>query len=369
MYLLPILCLIPVIFYLYLYVKKMVKFFKEWKIDKRIKILIVAIVLMVSVFTFATVGIIFILHLFIIAFLIDFLNVIVRQIKKISKRKNLKLWDNIYNSGLLPIVLSIILMIYGYFNIRNVVETDYTIYTNKNIREEGYKIALVSDLHFGTAIGIEELEKYCKEIEATNADFLVLCGDIVDESTTLEGLKESLKALGNVKSKYGTFFVYGNHDRAPYRNKKNYSEEDLKEELLKNNIKILSDDTYELTNDFEIIGREDVSFFGTTERKGINTLMEGVDKDKFLLLLDHQPVGYKENLEIGIDLQLSGHTHGGQIWPVGLICETFKIGDLNYGYKKMDNFQAIVSSGIIGWGFPVRTERNSEYVIINIERE
>ncbi|MBP2032075.1 putative MPP superfamily phosphohydrolase [Clostridium algifaecis] len=92
-----------------------------------------------------------------------------------------------------------------------------------------------------------------------------------------------------------------------------------------------------------------------------------MDLHKFILLLDHQPFELQKNDELGYDLQLSGHTHAGQIWPVGLLSDILRTNELNYGYKKLSNMQAIVSSGMAGWGYPIRTEANSEYVIIDIK--
>ena len=92
-------------------------------------------------------------------------------------------------------------------------------------------------------------------------------------------------------------------------------------------------------------------------------------ENKFILLLDHQPSELEKNSELGYDLQLSGHTHKGQIWPVGLISELFNFNELEYGYKEIDDFKVIVSSGISGWNYPIRTGSKSEYVIIDILKQ
>ena len=96
--------------------------------------------------------------------------------------------------------------------------------------------------------------------------------------------------------------------------------------------------------------------------------MEGVDKDDFILVLDHQPKEYKENEANGTDLLLSGHTHGGQIWPGNIIFNILKFDDAVYGETVGENgsFRAFVTSGVAGWGYPVKTAAPAEYVIIDI---
>ena len=115
-----------------------------------------------------------------------------------------------------------------------------------------------------------------------------------------------------------------------------------------------------------IAGRKDRSSYLLDGRVDAGTLLGNTDKDDFLILADHQPVELEENRRAGYDLQISGHTHGGQIWPVGLICDVLGFGEVNYGALKMDSMQVIVSSGIAGWGYPVRTGHHSEYVIVDI---
>ena len=117
------------------------------------------------------------------------------------------------------------------------------------------------------------------------------------------------------------------------------------------------------------MGREDLSYRRGSDggRAEIAELVGDIDNDNFIVTLDHQPHGYDENAEAGVDLILSGHTHGGQIFPANLLFDLFKLNDLNYGYKRIDNnCQAIVTSGLAGWGFPVKTAAPAEYVIIEV---
>ena len=300
--------------------------------------------------------------------LMDFINYI---LKLISKRKDITFnrWNNVYNLGIIPVILTIIILVYGYWNINNIVKKDYTVYTNKAIRAEGYRIAMISDLHYGNVMNKNKLEKACSEIDKVEPDIVVLCGDIVDEKTGLEQMQEAVEILGNIKSKLGIFFVYGNHDDARYSKIPSYTKEKLKDELISNNIKVLVDQNYNINDDFVIIGRDDEGFSKEEGRKSSEELISDINKNKFILLLDHQPSEINKNSLLGYDLQLAGHTHKGQIWPIGLISDVFNFNELEYGYKRIGNYGVIVSSGISGWNYPVRTGSKSEYLVIDIKGE
>lgn len=117
-----------------------------------------------------------------------------------------------------------------------------------------------------------------------------------------------------------------------------------------------------------LVGRADRGD-GNFIRKNITALTKGLDKNKQWIVLDHQPCEYSEVKKAGGDIILSGHTHAGQILPIGLISPMLHMNDLNYGYVKEGNLNEIVTSGIAGWGYPIRTEKHSEYVIINIKNK
>ncbi|WP_297670883.1 hypothetical protein [Thomasclavelia sp.] len=113
-----------------------------------------------------------------------------------------------------------------------------------------------------------------------------------------------------------------------------------------------------------IIGRKELY---QPNRKDILQLTKSINENQFNIILDHQPKDLKTSAKSNIDLHLSGHTHAGQIFPAYYIFELFNINELNYGKEKIDNMIAINSSGIGGWGFPIRTQNHSEYVVINIK--
>lgn len=361
-FLLPALILVPIMVYLYFYMKRSLRFWgapveKSW-----LRLLLMAACLLLGIVSanLWSSMIIVILHLFLAGVLVDLVNLPMRKIARKTP------WQKIYKSGILPLLLTMLVLGLGHWNMRHVVKQDYTIYTEKEIRSEGYRVAFISDLHFGLSMDVEELKAYGEKIANEKLDMVLLGGDIIDESTTLADMQEALQVLGQIPSAYGTFYVYGNHDRALYSAEPYFTAQQLKEALEDAGIQILSDQAISVTDDFTLVGREDISY--NTSRAPSAKLIEQVDASDFILLMDHQPRDLEANREAGIDLQLSGHTHAGQIWPAGWLSDLFHFNELTYGYRQMEGFQVIVSSGMAGWGYAIRTSGHSEYLIISIQK-
>ena len=299
--------------------------------------------------TFWSILSLFILHLSIMSCLIYLLNIFFK--------KN-KLWNKIYI--FLPLLLSTIIIIYGYINMHNVVSTSYEVHNNKVNND--YKIILIADLHYGVSLNNKQLKKYCDEISSLNPDIVILAGDIVDEKTTKKQMQDAIKLIGSIKNNYGIFFIYGNHDKNTYSRNPKYKTYELISELNKNKITILEEYMQNINDDIVLIGR------GYDNRLPIEDILERVDTNRFILSVDHVPQEYTRNIENGVNMLLSGHTHAGQIFPVGLIERIFKTSDQIYGIEEHEDFAAIVTSGIAGWAMPIRTEKHSEYVIINLSK-
>lgn len=300
---------------------------------------------------FSSLGI-FLVHFLVFSLLIEGLNFFL-------KKTNMNIWNILYKSSVLPLIITGIFFGYGFINIRNIMETRYYITTDNDI---SLNILFLSDAHYGKVLKTSGLNRFLSMIDGEQIDLVLLGGDIVDENTEKEEMQEIFKVLGNIKSTYGTFFVYGNHDRQMYIKEKKFLEVDLIETLEDNNIEILCDTVKEIGDDILLVGREDKSF----KRKNIDEIIE--ENNKFTILIDHQPVDYEEARTNGVDLILSGHTHAGQIFPAGNIIKLFHMADLWYGYKEFDSMSSVVTSGLAGWGYPIRTQKNSEYVIIEIRK-
>lgn len=354
-------------FYLYRFLKRI---FETCGADvgvKKIKIIIYVLTVL-GLFGMAYItGIValFMLHVLGFAAVVQLINYFIKKIAKEKYEVRMAVWKKIYGCGVIPIVLAIGVITYGYFNLYHIVETNYTIYTDKEIREEGYRVALIADVHYGVSLNREELLAECEEISKREVDIVILCGDIVDESTTKKQMEEVFQAFGEIDNQFGVFYVYGNHDRPMRFVDSSYTQEELVNAIEENGITILQDCIYEINEEFTIVGRDDRT---VENRASVEDLFGNVSQETFILTLDHQPNEYEENGKIGTDLLLSGHTHGGQIFPLNWIQEIFKINDAVYGHTQIDkDTQAIVTSGFAGWSYPIKTSAPAEYVIIDIK--
>ncbi len=218
-------------------------------------------------------------------------------------------------------------------------------------------IVMASDIHLGVIIGKNRAAYLVNKINGLNPDIIILDGDIVDEDLApviRQNLGESLKAL---TAKLGVWAITGNHEYiGGVIPAVNY--------LVEHNIKFIRDTSVLIDNRFYLVGREDrdKQRFTGQPRKSLEEVMKDVDRSYPIILLDHQPFNLASAAAQGTDLQLSGHTHHGQLFPLNLI--TNAIYELSYGYKKIGHTHFYVSSGFGSWGPPVRIGTRPEIVDI-----
>lgn len=281
-------------------------------------------------------------------------------IKKITKRN---LGHNI--SGICAIIFNIMYMSHAYYLAHHVVETKYSIQATKDIGVDNFKIVQVSDSHIGATMDGDDFIKYMEDINKTNPDIVVVTGDFVDDDTSLEDMIKGATGLGKLKTKYGVYFIYGNHDKG-YYNYRSYGDKELREELEKNNVIILEDESIQITDNIILVGRQDAQ---VTDRMSIKQLMNNIDKDKYIIVLDHEPNDYKNEEEANVDLVLSGHTHGGQLFLIGPLSVKLGFNDAYYGLDKINDTIFIVNSGIGDWAIKFKTNTISEYGVIDIKNK
>lgn len=298
-------------------------------------------------------------YLLIIFLLMDFL---IKPVYRKTDSTRLKTFlKKFYMNGLGIFFFIIFVLVLGQINASTSRITNYTLNINKKVKDfKSLNIAMVSDIHMGIGIKDKNLDKMVKKINNLKPDIIFLVGDIIDENTNTSLKKYMSKSFKKFKSKYGVYAVLGNHE---------YVEGNLNEteQCLKNgNVVLLKDKTVNLNNDIYIIGRKDFSCKSCNDgiRKSLPVLLQGVDKSKPLIVLDHQPAKLDEPRYNNIDLQLSGHTHKGQFFPLNIITKfAFKT---DYGYLKLDDLNLIVSSGYGSWGPPIRIGSRSEIVNIKL---
>jgi len=220
-------------------------------------------------------------------------------------------------------------------------------------------IVAASDIHLGIIVGRSRFDHIVEKINSLNPDLVLFPGDIVDEDLTpviKQNLGESLK---NIRARLGVYAVTGNHEHIG-------GAERACAYLRDHNIVMLRDQSTLVADSVYIVGREDraISRFNGYQRKSLAQLMTGVDTKLPIILMDHQPFGLDEAVDQGIALQLSGHTHYGQLWPVNYIVES--IYDRAWGYRKIGGTHFYVSNGVGTWGPPVRVGNRPEIVQIQI---
>ncbi|GAP42337.1 predicted phosphohydrolase, MPP superfamily [Lentimicrobium saccharophilum] len=219
------------------------------------------------------------------------------------------------------------------------------------------KIAMASDIHMGTLIGPRRTGKLVDSINALNPDIILLAGDIVDEDLAPVIRQNLGEALTRLKAPLGVYGITGNHEYIG-------GAEAAVKYLEAHGITMLRDSVVKVADAFYVAGREDrdKNRFSGKPRKEVKELLLGADLSRPVILLDHQPFALDKAMEAGVDLQLSGHTHHGQLWPLNFI--TRAVYEVSMGYKKKGNTHIYVSPGFGGWGPPVRTGHRPEVVSI-----
>ncbi|MEI7812106.1 MAG: metallophosphoesterase [Ignavibacteria bacterium] len=135
--------------------------------------------------------------------------------------------------------------------------------------------------------------------------------------------------------------------------------------LTDHGVTMLRDKTIKINDDFYLVGRDDRALNQVRKRKTIEELLQDIDKSKPIILMDHQPFNLDEAVHNGVDFQLSGHTHHGQLWPFNFI--TDRIYEVSWGFKKKGNTNFYVSSGYGSWGAPIRLGNRPEIVNIKLQ--
>ena len=288
-------------------------------------------------------------------------------VKKFCKGKNIRFPDWIqfaYRSGAAALAMTALLFVYARYNMYHVIRTEYDVTLEKQLSQP-FTVVMIADLHYGLSLDADQLRTVADSIQNESPDAVIFCGDMVDENSTPEGLKEAFSILGTIESRFGNYYVYGNHDRSKYTERAKITDLQLTGAIEGNGIAILNDQIVTLNDDVVLVGRADLLASGGS-RKSIDELLGETDRSKAVIVADHEPADYDSLEKAGCDLVLSGHTHGGQIFPLGFFNDLIDFSELNYGYKKQGNLHAVVTSGVAGWGFDIRTEHHSEYVVIHM---
>lgn len=224
---------------------------------------------------------------------------------------------------------------------------------------DGTTVALVTDLHAGVVHGADFTQKVVDRVNAAAPDIVVLSGDVVD--APFERHRDEIAPLADLTAPLGVFAVTGNHEM--YTG----STAQWLAEWERLGITVLANASQVVT-----VGAESIRVAGVHDREGTGEFAPEPDRalagteEGFTLYLAHQPLMAGDSADRGVDLQLSGHTHGGQVWPGELIVPLQQ--PMVEGYAVVDGVPVITSRGAGSWGPPVRVAAPPEIPIITLRR-
>jgi len=256
--------------------------------------------------------------------------------------------------GLLTILL-IALTTFGFVRYQNKEHVTLMVSVDKTLAQP-LKIVAISDLHLGYTIGKGELEQWVVLINREKPDIVLIAGDVIDLSVRPlyeQGMTDSFK---KIKTRYGVYTVLGNHEYLG-------NVQERIDFFKRAGIMVLRDSSILIHDSFYLVGRDDRR---NKQRRSLASLMALLDRSKPVIMLDHQPFELDQTAKSGVGLQISGHTHHGQIWPVSLIVD--RLYEQSYGYIKKGDSHIYVSSGLGIWGGKFRIGTRSEYVSIHLRQ-
>jgi predicted MPP superfamily phosphohydrolase len=225
---------------------------------------------------------------------------------------------------------------------------------------DGFRIAVVSDIHLGPLAGRAHTERIVAMINETEPDLVAIVGDLVDG--TVEELGSAAEPLRDLVSAEGSFFVTGNHE---------YFVDDTAawlRELERLGVAPLQNENTAVRRGaaaFDLAGVNDVAGGQHTQPPDFDRALAGVDGSRPTILLAHQPVQVTEASARGVDLQLSGHTHGGQMWPFHYIVRA--VQPSLAGLSTVDGTQLYVTRGAGFWGPPIRIGAPPDITVVSLE--
>ena len=304
---------------------------------------------------------------------------LLRLIAKHTKLKNTLLFSrgSVISIGSVVVACAVATCLYGIFNARNIKVNEYSVTVNKSCGSDKHlKAVLVADLHMGYAIGVDHITNMVEKINQQDADIVIIAGDIFDNSydgmDDPEGIKAQLKSI---KSKYDVYAVYGNHDidekilmgfTFDWGGKQLHSEK-MTNFMKECNIKLINDESVLINDEFYLVGRRDTDKPGTEDgtRAEISELTKDLDKTKPIFVLSHEPDELQKTADAGADIDFSGHTHDGQLFPGNLTIGLF--WENPCGMIKKDNMYSIVTSGVGVYGTFMRVGTDAEICSVDID--
>ncbi len=266
-------------------------------------------------------------------------------------------------SGIIVLVLSVGVSIYGVFNAMNIKTQTYDIKIENKRIDEPIKIGLITDIHLGAVNAENNLVKEIDVLNKENPDIICIGGDIFnDDLNTLRDKDKIIAEFKRLNPRYGVFACFGNHDGGSPLSETT--------ELLNNcGITLLNEEYRVIDNKFVLVGRVDARPIGRFEgkRRGkISDVLQELNEELPVIVMEHNPQNMNEYGN-ETDLLLCGHTHNGQIFPANIITDFIYESDYGMYKRDINSPTVVISSGAGYWGMPMRVGTQSEIVTINIK--
>lgn len=298
----------------------------------------------------------FFIYSIIIMLICDFFRLLGRAVK--YHKRVVKAAKIVTHQGFFAMVIATIIVILGFINVKIPRVVDYRLTLDKKESTiDNLNVVFISDAHIGCAVGENQLKAIVEKTNAVNPDIIILGGDFFDDGTSEEMMQKTSEIFKGFKAKYGTYFVFGNHDT--YLGDLEGQAKCYTDAGIKN----INDTALNIDGKFYLVGRDDLTY----GRKDAQAVFYGVEPDELpVIVVDHEPVysQMKKVAELGGDLQLSGHTHAGQVFPAYII-DFLKLEPF-YGKYTTGDMTTMVSSGVGAWGVPMRIGSPAEIMHINI---
>jgi predicted MPP superfamily phosphohydrolase len=295
----------------------------------------------------------YLLYLFLTVLLVDIV-LVTNHLVKIIPTSIIQ--NQIFRKTVFLIVLTVPLLIVttGALWHGNIQINSYQIDIPKKSSDLNHlKIAFAADLHLKGIADKAIVDTFVTKINSLNPDLVLLVGDIIEGDRQDTEMAVLEKTLRKINSKYGVYAAFGNHELHGGSSNRNFFNNSA--------IKILQDTFILIDKSFYLVGRDDSR---ADSRKTIEGLFIGMQNNLPIIMLDHRPSDFSNVSGANVDVQVSGHTHNGQLFPLNYI--TSNIYDLSWGHKKINNTHFFVTSGLQAWGPAVKTTGTSEIMVIDI---
>lgn len=306
----------------------------------------------------------FVFYVFIFTLLFTLLRVVITRIRPLHRWLAPRMQTIQRGYALFTFVLVCGLLVNGMYHFTKPKVVELTLEVDKPVPD--WKIVAISDLHLGT-MSVDLLKHHVDTINAMKPDVVLLLGDqfvINWRDVTPMGYAAALRRLRAPK---GVYAIHGNHEE--YHDISHSSDIRVEQLFKYMKITLLNDTALVIDDSLVLAGRADTSRIYA--RKSLGEVVADMPDSLPIVLLDHRPDNMAQAHDYGIDVQLSGHTHDGQLFPMNLLqgCKSFFTGKLYHGYKNMEGTHCYVTAGLGGSGAPIRIGTTGEIVVIRLKQK